>query len=549
MTFASSLQKMRPMWSNPVIVRDMRVRMRGTRAFWNQAFYLFILSVIAVFGYFGATTHNNMMMDPVTIQRQLQQFYTFIFMSLAGLITLIAPALTAVSIINEKKMQTFDLLVTTPMTSMQLLVGKLVSSIAFIVLLLVLSIPASALCIILGGSTISDVLQSYALLLIDGVLLASIGLAFSCSVKQPLQAIVATYGIIVMMFVICSMLMGATASSLLGGGLGAHRVGPASLAIAEFFPFFAAMFPGVSISIFGLTVPSWAATGVLALILVRLILTGAALKLGMYGGGLVASLRRQILLATAVILCIVGQSFSGMIMTVSIMRASESFAIFISIACALSLFFLPGLFVPAGDEDAAPGEVIRDSYSWQKSFSTDHSGALPFFHLWLIVAFVSTTAALSIPSGATALMHYPGMHMPLTATWQTLFNVAVPIFVYISGVGFLYWCIARRAAWVSLGPSMAKGLTFLIMVFLILVPFAILSVQNQMYDGSSPNAFSVSIFRFLWLLYPYTTMNTSALVPTDWTPFYCYGLATYALGTLIYAPWSSVTLGRTIRMK
>ena len=46
-----------PFWRNAVVVRDMRVRLRGPRAFWNQAFYLGLLSLITLAGYATAIAY------------------------------------------------------------------------------------------------------------------------------------------------------------------------------------------------------------------------------------------------------------------------------------------------------------------------------------------------------------------------------------------------------------------------------------------------------------------------------------------------------------
>jgi hypothetical protein len=129
----------------------------------------------------------------VEAQDKLEGFYYFIFLTLAALITLIAPALTAGAVIGERQRQSLDLLITTPLSAGELLVGKMLSSIAFLGLLLGLSLPASALCVLLGGATIGDVFRIYALLAIDGVVLAAIGLFFSCASRTGLLALVWTY--------------------------------------------------------------------------------------------------------------------------------------------------------------------------------------------------------------------------------------------------------------------------------------------------------------------------------------------------------------------
>ena len=91
---------------NHIVLRDLRATMRGTRAFWFQAVYLGLLGILAVTGYAISTQQNlwggmtgsdyaSRTFSIVDAQRQLQSFYYFIFFTLAGLITLITPALTA----------------------------------------------------------------------------------------------------------------------------------------------------------------------------------------------------------------------------------------------------------------------------------------------------------------------------------------------------------------------------------------------------------------------------------------------------------------------
>src|SRR5438132_822183 len=126
---AISLKALRPLWANPVVTRDLRVRMRGTKSYWHQAMYLLLLGLLAVAGY-GTATNNSASgsgsMSVVDAQQHLQGFYYFIFITLASLLCLIAPALTAASITTERQRLTLELLVATPLTAMELLVGKLI---------------------------------------------------------------------------------------------------------------------------------------------------------------------------------------------------------------------------------------------------------------------------------------------------------------------------------------------------------------------------------------------------------------------------------------
>ena len=549
---AITLQKLQlqPFWKNPVVVRDMRVRLRGARAFWNQAAYLGLLCLIALLGYgLSVQTSSGEALDPVAAQRDLQGFYYTIFVTVAILISLIAPGLTAVSIISERQRLTLDLLVTTPMTSMQMLLGKLMSSIAFIVLLLVLSVPISSLCVILGGATIGDVLQTYALLAIDGIVLASIGLAYSCSAKQNVQAIVGTYGSIVLYFVVTFVAGAASLNSLglFGGGAG-HGSGPmpSVAAILYLNPIVTIYAPGHGVDILGLTVPPWIATGVAAFLIVRLILTGAALRLGLYGAGLVASLRRQVLLCTGVAVFLIAQSILQLSVGWTPEVAEGVMVVLCCVVFALSLFFLPALFVPVADPDAPVASEVKGRYDLRRAFSAMHSGALPFFHLWLtVVAFCALAGAWSgtgSPLSAFGMGHIVGPPKP----------VAVPLLVksmalgcgaalvYTSGLGFLLWSLSRRASWLAGSFTAARPLAFLFFVFVVAIPFAIMLVMSQMHPDSTTDPFSTSWLRYLWLAYPFNSLDNGATV---FRRMLGTGALAYFYGVLAYPFWRGVVPG------
>ena len=303
---------------NPIVLRDLRSTMRGTRAFWFQGAYLFLLGVLAVTGYAMSTGQDfvgsitgahraGQVFSIVDAQSKLQQFYYFIFITLAGLITLIAPALTATSVSDERQRQSLDLLVTTPLSAPEMLLGKLMSSLAFLGLLLALSLPASVLCVLLGGATAWDLLRVYVLLAVDAVVLASIGLYFSCACKNSLHAVIWTY-VAVAAFV--GITFGAFFLAMYNNG-SATSVTPIA-AIGLLSPF-AAIFPegGKKIAIGAAMIPQFVLMLPVAALTVRLLLTAATYRFGTYGAESGKSLRKQIMLLTGLATLVVGYSLAA----------------------------------------------------------------------------------------------------------------------------------------------------------------------------------------------------------------------------------------------
>jgi len=517
---AISFKPEQAFWNNPVVVRDMRVKLRGSRTFWNMAFYLGILLVISLMGYRMATVMGGNL-DPVTIQLQLQAFYYAIFETLAFLVCVIAPALTAVTMVSERQRLTLDLLVTTPMTSMQMLGGKLISSLAFLGLLFALSAPVSALCVILGGATLADIARTYAILMVDGLVFAAIGLAFSCSVKNNSQAITHTYATIVGILIATSMVFPSLYSGMYShmGMRAASATAPLCVALIGINPLLSTMPQNSTVDLFGLQTPAWIVTMAFAAVLIRLILTGAALRLGLYGPNLVASLRRQLIL---------GAFLSGIVLYGLHLDPITLVKVTASTVFVIALFNLPALFVPAVDEDGAGDEVVAGSYVPRSAFSGKHAGALPYFHLCLL-ALIAGIALCQIMEMTTVA------RMSLDTDKDT-FLADIALAFYFSGLGFLVWSLARRASWMTTTTDAARTMTFVVFVFIILVPAAVMLSQSTLQVGGS--VFDRSPWRYAWLLYPYTE---------SFLAFYWSGALAYGLGVLIYPFWRSVTPGAGAR--
>ncbi|MES2464943.1 MAG: ABC transporter permease subunit [Armatimonadota bacterium] len=510
----SCLAPLRMLWANPVVVRDLRAQMRGTKSYWFQGAYLLLLGILAISGYAQATGQSLADLHrgygtagPVSIveaQGKLEGFYYFIFLTLAALIALIAPALTAGSVIGERQRQSLDLLITTPLTAGELLIGKMLSSIAFLGLLLCLSLPASALCVLLGGATISDVFRIYVLLAVDGIVLAAIGLFFSCASRTSLLALVWTYLTVVAVIYGTGMLyIGFNGGEVIQ----VSAVSPL-VSITALNPFVAVLPPAQMSWTMGMvSVPVWVGTAVVAALLLRLLVTAATYRLGAHGGESGPSLRRQALLLSGL----------GMFFTVySILTAvpdNSSRLIGISINAEVTAFgllaaflaatpFLPGLFVPVSAEDAPPGASEQNAagdgalYRLGRAFRPEHAGALPYFHLLTLVLTAAALIAFRVVNGVLPFAASPGVPAsPVGLILSATFH--------ISGLGFCFWAISRFAAGVMPGVTQARSLAFGSFVLLCALPILVLSLTSRGYLWHNEPA------AMLWLLYPFVNASES----------------------------------------
>ena len=170
--------------SNPVVLKEMRSRMRGWRAVAAVTGFLILIGGTVGMIYFGFATSGSAAQG-VTIRRTIGQsiFYT-IFMLQLFIVGISAPALTASAIAAEREHQTYDLLRTTLLSARALVIGKLVASVSFVLLLLIASIPLQSIGFIFGGVALGEVLLSVLLLILTALTFGSVGLFFSSFIRR-----------------------------------------------------------------------------------------------------------------------------------------------------------------------------------------------------------------------------------------------------------------------------------------------------------------------------------------------------------------------------
>ncbi|HWQ29762.1 MAG TPA: ABC transporter permease subunit, partial [Negativicutes bacterium] len=178
---------------NPVLMKELKVRMRGWRAAGIIALYLTVLSLVAVFIIYSTfVDHYGSTIDP--------QISTGAYTGLAViqfvLIMFIVPALTAGAISGEREKQTLDLVLCTRLKPISIVTGKLFASTSQTLLLIISSLPLFSMVFLYGGISMREVLQLFAFYIITAITIGSIGIFFSTCLKRTTAATVLTYGMV-----------------------------------------------------------------------------------------------------------------------------------------------------------------------------------------------------------------------------------------------------------------------------------------------------------------------------------------------------------------
>jgi hypothetical protein len=177
--------------TNPVMIRELRGRMRGARAFAVITIYLGLMSGFALLLYLiiGSVSEGN--------TAATGQIGRTLFLGVVGiellLIIFIAPSFTSGAITGERERQTYDLVRTTLLTTPSFITGKLESSLGYILLLLLAAIPLQSIAFLFGGVSELELLLAFIILAVTAVTFGTFGIYFSATQPRTLPASVRSY--------------------------------------------------------------------------------------------------------------------------------------------------------------------------------------------------------------------------------------------------------------------------------------------------------------------------------------------------------------------
>jgi len=180
-----------------IIVKELRGRMRGARAFVLLTIYLIILGGVSLLFYAAIADVSSGALDSGrTIGKGL-----FLLISAVALIEVcfISPTLTSGSIAGEKERQSYDLLIASLLSPWQIVWGKLAAALSFALLLIISIVPMMSLAFLFGGVSLTEVVIALIGLVTTAMFYATIGLFWSTVLRTTLGANSMSVGTIIMM--------------------------------------------------------------------------------------------------------------------------------------------------------------------------------------------------------------------------------------------------------------------------------------------------------------------------------------------------------------
>lgn len=184
--------------SLPVLMKEMRSRMRGIRApiliFVTTGLTIAIGLIILAMQWGEYSYYDNSYRDMSIHMAEMGHTLFIGLMVVEGILcALIAPALTAGAISIEREQQTLELLLLTRLTSANLVLGKLISSLSFVFIVLLCGMPVAAISFLLGGVDPAQFVWALAIILAVVIAFGSFGLYCSSRFAKTTTSVVVSY--------------------------------------------------------------------------------------------------------------------------------------------------------------------------------------------------------------------------------------------------------------------------------------------------------------------------------------------------------------------
>jgi ABC-2 type transport system permease protein len=191
-TKRKSSRLLRGLW-NPLLVKELRGRMRGARAFVVLTIYLLLLSCFTSIIYYAFTASVSGPGSASDMAYLGKVVFASVVIIEIFMVTFITPAFTAGAISGEKERQTYELLRTTLLPARKVVLGKFSSALTYMLLLILAAVPLESLAFVLGGVEVEELALALVVLLVGAFFFAALGLFFSSIMRSTLASTILSY--------------------------------------------------------------------------------------------------------------------------------------------------------------------------------------------------------------------------------------------------------------------------------------------------------------------------------------------------------------------
>ncbi len=191
--------------ANPILVRVVFGASRRVRHLWLRSGYLgALLGVVFLTLFFSISGEASSLTD---LAKKASQTFMMASMVQLALMCFLAPVFTASAITQERDAQTFNILLSTPLSSAQIVFGSLMSRLYFVLTLLVAGLPIFLMTMVYGGVTTSQVVESFALSGATALLTGALAI-FVAMMGVGTRRTIFSFYLLIALYLLCIYLLG-----------------------------------------------------------------------------------------------------------------------------------------------------------------------------------------------------------------------------------------------------------------------------------------------------------------------------------------------------
>lgn len=188
--FAVFKKEMRSYFTSPIAYVIVAVFLAITAYFYNTILKLFVqFQFQRMFGFGGGPNLTDHFVRP---------FYS----NMAIIFLLITPVITMRLFSEEKKLGTFELLLTSPLTTTQLVLGKYFAGLCTFLIMLLLTLPYPIFLFIYSSPEIGPIISTYLGMILIGSAFIGVGAFTSALTENQIIAAALSFGILLILWVL-----------------------------------------------------------------------------------------------------------------------------------------------------------------------------------------------------------------------------------------------------------------------------------------------------------------------------------------------------------
>lgn len=164
---------------NPMVVRIVQGGSRQARHLWVRLGYLGALILLMLIGLLSPGSGMGGEVSLTTLAKSGTWVFAIISYGQVVLVCLLSPLFMAGAIGQERAGQTYNILLTTPLSNLQIVLGSLCGRLFFIMTLLLSGLPLYAVLLIFGGVPVWSVVVSFSVAACTALLVGAVAVTLS----------------------------------------------------------------------------------------------------------------------------------------------------------------------------------------------------------------------------------------------------------------------------------------------------------------------------------------------------------------------------------